>query len=211
MRPLAFDDFLSTMRMNHLMIFLRAPRIGTVKTRLAAAIGETEACAVYRKLTERLVGQLEGLPNVELRFSPDDAELEIKPWLVAGWTSHPQGPGDLGERLDRAFANAFEGGAKHAAIIGSDCPRVTKKDVRDAWLALETNDLVLGPARDGGYWLIGLNSQQPLLFSQMAWSTPSVLQETVARARRSDLRIKLLRKLADIDTASDWSDFLAQK
>ena len=194
-----------------LIIFVKAPRIGTVKTRLAAVIGETEACAAYRELTETLVSRLEGLPTVELRFSPDDAGPEIKPWLLAGWRSNPQGPGDLGDRLDRAFANAFAGGANQVVIIGSDCPHVTKRDVTDAWVALETNDLVLGPARDGGYWLIGLNSQQPLLFNQMAWSTPSVLQETVARARQSDFGIKLLRELADIDTASDWFDFLAQK
>jgi uncharacterized protein len=194
-----------------LMIFLKAPRIGTVKTRLAAEIGETEACAAYRKLIDTLVGRLEGLPNVELRFSPDDAEPEIRPWLLAGWRSHPQGPGDLGKRLDRAFANVFVEGAKHAAIIGSDCPGVSKKDVTDSWLALDTHDLVLGPARDGGYWLIGLNCQQPLLFNQIPWSTPSVLQETAARARRAGLRVKLLRELVDIDTASDWFEFLGQK
>jgi rSAM/selenodomain-associated transferase 1 len=196
---------------NYLIIFVKAPRIGTVKTRLAASVGEAEACAAYKKLTETLLNRLKELPDVELRFSPDDAALEVHPWLRKNWTSRPQGTGDLGERLHSAFLEAFESGAQRVVIIGSDCPEITIQDVAGAWRALETFHVVLGPATDGGYWLIGLNSPQLALFNQMSWSTSSVLPETLARAQHAHLRVRLLRELSDVDTAKDWLKFLAQR
>ncbi|MBI3418315.1 MAG: TIGR04282 family arsenosugar biosynthesis glycosyltransferase [Verrucomicrobia bacterium] len=196
------------MNLRQLIVFLKAPRVGVVKTRLAESIGAEAACAAYRRLVEILVVNLSALDQVELRFTPNDAVAEMQPWLRNGWRCTPQGAGDLGARLQRAFTEAFAAGAARVVIIGSDCPAVTEDDIADAWRMLETHEVVLGPARDGGYWLVGLREPQPALFGDMIWSTSTVLSETLRRAERSDLRAHLLRELADVDTLEDWQEFL---
>lgn len=189
---------------SRLVVFLKAPRVGSVKTRLAEALGADGACAAYRQLVEALLANLTPLPKAELCFAPVDAAAEINPWLRPGWTLCPQVGSDLGERLNAAFDEHFESDAQHVVIIGSDCPDVTATDIEDAWLALEGHDVVLGPALDGGYWLIGLRAPQPALFTGIPWSTDRVFGETMRRARENDLRVALLRELSDVDTAADW-------
>ena len=189
---------------SRLVVFLKAPRAGAVKTRLAEALGADAACAAYRRLVQTLLEKLVPLPRVELCFTPVAASAEIRPWLRPGWSAVPQSAGDLGERLHAAFAEHFISDAQHVVIIGSDCPDVTATDIEDAWLALEGHDVVLGPALDGGYWLIGLRAPQPALFTTMPWSTDRVFGETMRRARESNLRVATLRELSDVDTAADW-------
>ena len=191
-----------------LIVFVKAPRPGTVKTRLAEAIGSADACKAYRVLVETLLEQLAELPEVELRFSPADAAREIQPWLRAGWEARPQGTGDLGQRLVSAFAEAFSAGVKRVVIIGSDCPAVAVADIECAWSALLSHDVALGPARDGGYWLIGLRQPQPEFFHSIPWSTADVLRETQQRARLLKLKTYLLRELTDVDTVNDWHEFM---
>ncbi len=197
------------MRRQRLILFLKAPRPGAVKTRLAQSIGAEEACAIYRRLVELLLGEMAPLQDVELRFTPDDAAEEIRSWLGAHWLMAPQGSGDLGCRLAAASAAAFRDGARRVAMIGSDCPEVMRTDITAAWTGLLTHDVVLGPAQDGGYWLIGLRAPQPGLFAGLPWSTPAVLEETLARCRDARLSVGRLRELADIDTEADWRRFLA--
>lgn len=189
---------------DRLMIFVKAPRPGLVKTRLAKALGAETACQAYRQLVGTLVGNLACLPTVALWFSPDDARDEVSGWTREGWTLHPQGEGDLGRRLARAFEDGFARGARRVLIIGSDCPEVMPADVAEAFAALQAHDVVLGPARDGGYWLIGLRAVQPELFLEIAWSTAKVLDQTLDRARSRGLSVRLLRTLADVDTEEDW-------
>lgn len=189
---------------SRLVVFLKAPRPGAVKTRLAGALGPDAACAAYRRLVEALLANLTPLPRVELCFTPAEAAPEIQPWVRPGWLTCPQTDGDLGERLHAAFTEHFESDALHVVIIGSDCPDVTAQDIEEAWLALEGHDVVLGPALDGGYWLIGLRAPQPTLFAGIPWSTDRVFGETMCRAREAGLRVALLRELADVDTAADW-------
>jgi rSAM/selenodomain-associated transferase 1 len=198
------------MASNHLIIFVKAPRRGAVKTRLARAIGEEAARGAYEKMVEELVERLASIPTVELRFTPDDAVTEIRQWRRDNWHLRPQGEGDLGQRLERAFADAFANGAQYVAVIGSDCPAITPDDIRSAWTVLETNDVVLGPAQDGGYWLIGLGEPRPALFQTIDWSTDKVLKQTLRRARARNLKVELLRELSDVDTESDWMQFLEQ-
>jgi len=200
--------FKKPMRVERLIVFLKAPRPGAVKTRLAASLGTEGACAVYRRLVERLLWEMAPLPEVELRFTPDDAAAEIRSWIGEHWVLAPQGSGDLGERLAAAAATAFRGGAKRVALIGSDCPEVMRADITAAWTGLLAHEVVLGPAQDGGYWLIGLRAPQPGLFAGMPWSTPAVLEETLARCREARLSVGRLRELADIDTEADWQRFL---
>lgn len=193
-----------------LIVFLKAPRPGTVKTRLAATLGTVSACAAYRYLVETLLRQLPALENVELCFTPDDASSEVKPWAQPSWRLTAQGNGDLGCRLEQAFRRSFDEGAGRVIIIGSDCPDVGERDIQAAWTALSSHDVVLGPATDGGYWLIGLRAPQPDLLANIPWSTDGVLRETLERCRAAGLKTHLLRELSDVDTEADWRRFLAK-
>ncbi|MBM3881093.1 MAG: glycosyltransferase [Verrucomicrobia bacterium] len=194
-----------------LIVFVKAPRPGTVKTRLARVLGASQAAAAYRILAETMLRGLEGVPAVELRFTPDDAEAEVRPWLRGEWHMRPQGAGDLGERMHRAFVEGFAGGAALVAIVGSDCPAVAREDIEGAWAVLAEADVVLGPAADGGYWLIGLRRPCAGLFEGLRWSGPDVLRETLARAQALGLRAGRLRELADVDEAEDWQRYLDQR
>lgn len=193
-----------------LIVFLKAPRPGAAKTRLAVTLGAAEACAAYRRLVETLFRQLAALENVELCFAPDDAASEIMGWAPPTWRLTAQGSGDLGCRMDHAFRRAFDESTKRAVIIGSDCPDVRASDIQAAWAALRSHDVVLGPATDGGYWLIGLRAPRPELFAGVPWSTNSVLRETLERSRAAGLKTRLLRELTDVDTEADWRRFLAR-
>ena len=199
------------MQDERLIVFVKAPRPGTVKTRLARTLGADGACAAYEQLVTTVLASLAPLPAVELRFTPEDAGKEIHGWLRPGWKVSAQGDGDLGSRLQRAFAQAFQAGARRVVVIGSDCPEVTPEDVREAWRQLKSCDLVVGPATDGGYWLIGLRLSRPNLFEGITWSSEMVLAETLQRAKSEGLNIQLLRILMDVDTESDWREFLASR
>jgi rSAM/selenodomain-associated transferase 1 len=190
-----------------LIVFLKAPRPGQVKTRLAKTIGAEAACAAYRQLTETVLDRVSPLSGVHLRFAPDDAFAEIQPWLRPGWEAAAQGPGDLGERLHAAFVETFNQGAARVVVIGSDCPGVSTRDIEIAWAALNENDVVIGPATDGGYWLIGLRDPQSALFKDIAWSTSAVIRETMERCKTGGLSVKILREMTDVDTEADWIAF----
>ncbi len=205
------DHKLFTPPPERLIIFVKAPRAGGVKTRLARSIGSEAAAAAYCTLVATLLKNLATLSEVELRFAPDDAAGIIEPWRRPPWRVRPQGTGDLGERLDGAFIDAFADGAQRVVIIGSDCPVVTAPDITDAWTSLLQHDVVLGPATDGGYWLVGLRSPQPALFQNIHWSTDTVLGATQARARAAKLTVHLLRELSDVDTEKDWQEYLASQ
>jgi uncharacterized protein len=190
-----------------LIVFVKAPRIGAVKTRLAQEIGAEAACAAYHKLVQVLLRNIDSLPRIQLRYSPDEAEPEVRHWCKESWKLSPQGGGDLGERLTRAFADSFASGASRVVIIGSDCPWLSAADIKQAWNDLQTYELILGPAKDGGYWLIGLRAPTPELFANISWSTATVLNQTLDRARVQGLRFRLLRELRDVDTREDWLAF----
>jgi rSAM/selenodomain-associated transferase 1 len=192
---------------NCLIVFVKAPRPGSVKTRLAQSVGNEAACEIYEHLLKTILYTLTALPAVELRYSPDDALAEITSWLQQGWSARSQGDGDLGARMERAFGDAFHSGASKAVIIGSDCPMIRSEDLEQAWRALDDSDLVLGPATDGGYWLVGLRKPHPALFEGIEWSSERVLAQTISRAAALNLRSYLLRELSDVDTLADWQRY----
>ena len=198
------------MSAERLILFLKAPQPGLVKTRLAADLGAAGACAAYVRLVEAVLRSLSPLDGVELRFTPEESRAEIERWLRPGWQAKPQGPGDLGEKLAHAVREAFNSGVQRVVVIGSDCPDVTTADIGAAWSALAEHDVVVGPATDGGYWLIGLRSGDARIFEGISWSTGVVLEQTLARCRAADLTVKLLRALPDVDTLEDWQRFCAR-
>lgn len=188
-----------------LIVFVKAPRPGATKTRLARHIGDQAAVAVYRAVAGAVARRLvpRGAEYERLFFyAPADAGAEVAAWL-RGETCLPQGEGDLGERMAAAFAVTFGRGARHAAIVGSDVPGLSADAVREALDALREHDLVLGPARDGGYYLMALRRPCPSLFDGLAWSTPTVLAATLERADALGLKARLLQPLTDIDTLED--------
>lgn len=191
------------------ILFLKAPRLGEVKTRLAREAGEEKALSIYCELVEALLGNLKGIGAGELRVTPDDGD--VRRWTPEGWKVRGQGDGGLTERLTRAFAESFAEGAERVVVIGSDCPEVTPRDLQEAWEALERCDLVLGPAVDGGYWLVGLRRPAPEIFTDIPWSTGAVLEKTLDIARALGLKTHLLRTLNDVDTLADWELFQRKK
>ncbi|MEP6689592.1 MAG: TIGR04282 family arsenosugar biosynthesis glycosyltransferase [Gemmatimonadaceae bacterium] len=193
-----------------IVVFARAPRLGEVKTRLAAELGNDAALEVYREVAEIAFGSAAGAvaDRVVVACAPDLALDELREWaeLSAGAALHcePQGSGDLGERLTRAIDDGFRHGASAVIVIGTDCPALTSAMLNNAFAELHHADVVIGPAHDGGYYLIGVRAPHAELFDGIPWSTPDVFAMTIEAAQRGALRVRLLPPLADIDTAADW-------
>jgi rSAM/selenodomain-associated transferase 1 len=189
-------------------IFAKAPISGHVKTRLAATIGPAAAAALYRGLGRKVVATAAGAAAGDAAvvwYTPLGKRAAVEEWLdgIPGVRMEAQPPGDLGRRLRYAFARHFGEGARRVVIIGTDCPGITPRILAQAFAALRTADLVLGPATDGGYYLIGLRAPRPHLFRRMAWSTNQVFRATVERARALGCSCRVLRPLRDVDTVAD--------
>lgn len=189
------------------LVFVRAPERGRVKTRLAAAIGEEAALRVYRRLAEHTLRAASHLAaegaRVRVHHTPADAGDAVRAWLGAGPVYLPQADGDLGRRMEDAFARAFAEGAERVVIVGSDLPDVSASLLRRAFHALDAHPAVIGPARDGGYYLLGLTRLIPGVFDGIAWSTPDVLAATLARFVAAGVTPAMLEELADVDEVQD--------
>lgn len=196
------------------IVFVKVPQPGFVKTRLAVRMGAEAACAAYRVLAAHLFGKLRSLHRLHVCFTPDEPTCPagIRDWLQPAWTYAGQGAGDLGARLTRAVREGFEMGYAAVVIIGSDCPGVEVEDLQSASDALlkKDCDVVLGPATDGGYWLVGLRGDSTDLFQNIDWSTDRVLRQTLQAAAVGNRRVHLLRPLSDVDTVEDWQRFLQE-
>lgn len=193
------------------LVFARWPVLGRVKSRLAAGIGAEAALAVYRELlaiTHDAVAQA-GVPStVWLADEVGPLLNENEAWLQRDARLQALG-GDLGYRMAEAFAAAFAEGAKQVVIIGTDCPGLRASHLIGALTHLGEADLVLGPATDGGYYLLGLRAPCAKLFERKAWSTATVLADTLADAQRLGLRVALLPPLRDVDDAADLAAWQA--
>ena len=188
-----------------LAVFLKAPRPGAVKTRLVPALGAEAAAGLYRALAEAVVAATRPDPGEYERlffFTPGDARAEVEAWFP-GEALVAQDGQDLGARMSSAFDDAFRRGGDRVVLVGSDVPSLSREDVGFALSALEDHDLVLGPARDGGYYLIGLTRPRPALFENMAWGTGSVFAATMERAAALGLTVRVLQERRDIDTLED--------
>lgn len=199
------------MKDGRIIVFLKAPRPGFVKTRIAQQLDAEGAAAIYQVLVGITLSTLQARSDVELRFAPDDASAELGSWRRPGWRIRPQGDGDLGDRIGRAFGEAFSDGADRVLILGTDCPEMEVSDVDEAFRALERHEVVLGPALDGGYWLLGTREARPELVRDIPWSTERVFETTLLRAREAGLRVAALRRLRDVDTLEDWRTWLRER
>ncbi len=197
---------------SRLIVFTRYPRPGEAKTRLIPALGEQGAADLQRRMTEHTMRGVAPLTTsaqigVEVRYAGGSG-AEMREWLGPASAYHPQGGGDLGERMQRAFQDSFAAGDERVVVIGSDCPGLRTEHLREGFAALARADLVLGPAGDGGYYLIGLRRScgeraLPALFSGIRWGSAEVLPETLAIAAAAGLSIDLLDILDDVDRPED--------
>jgi rSAM/selenodomain-associated transferase 1 len=193
-----------------ILLFLKYPEPGRVKTRIATTVGAPAAAAIYRELVAEVCRQLpsDGETLVIL-FDPPERKMDVEVWLsdllpYIRCQYSPQSSGDLGARLENAFAEAFAAGFEQIAVIGSDCVELTPETFAETWRALAQDDVALGPTTDGGYYLLALSAPAPALFQEIAWSTDAVFTQTLARAGETGLRVSLLRELRDVDTEDDW-------
>ena len=184
-------------------IFARWPEPGKAKTRLIPRIGPEDAAATYGKLLEHTiaVARDSGL-SFELRVTgaPD---RRFRDWFGRDVAVVDQGDGDLTAKLKRASAPGL--------CIGSDCPGLTPDLLREAARNLDEAEIVLGPASDGGYWLVGFSNPSPWLFEEIAWSTDAVLEQTLAACSARGIEPAMLSMLSDIDEPADlddWPEFL---
>lgn len=186
----------------HLIIFVKNPELGKVKTRLAAAIGDEQALKIYRKLLQITHDQtlpIQGLKHVCYTDHVDENDI----WEAKEYKKHVQGNGDLGEKMLGALQGVFDRGAEKMVIIGSDCPQLTTEHLETAFEKLDKYDLVIGPAKDGGYYLIGMKVPLPMLFKNKEWSTDSVFADTILDVMDMGLSYFRLPELSDVDTIYD--------
>lgn len=186
---------------------MRAPELGRVKTRLAASIGGRAALRVYKRLAEHTLAQARALAaegaEVRIHYAPADAGAAVRAWLGEGSVYLPQAEGDLGMRMGDAFARAFTDGADRVVIVGSDLPEISAPLLRRAFHLLDGCSAVVGPARDGGYYLLGMTGMIGGVFDGIEWSTPGVLAATLDRLRAAGVQPAMLETLADVDTVED--------
>jgi rSAM/selenodomain-associated transferase 1 len=186
----------------HLVVYAKRPLPGYAKTRLGAAIGAEQAAGVYARLFYSYLFDLlrADLENTRIELSvasPSDAPFFAKAFPELG--VRPQIAGDLGQRMAASFAQAFAEGAEAVVLTGSDIPDLDSRLVCTAFEALTVTQVVIGPARDGGYYLIGMRAPGAALFDGVEWSTERVLAQTEALARSQGLKMAYLPALDDMD------------
>ena len=185
-----------------LVVFVKNPEQGKVKTRLAASIGEEKALEIYMLLLQKTRESIRNLPLVKVIYYSNFID-HADQWDNQVFDKALQQGDDLGERMFNAFQSGFTAGYKFVGIIGSDCPDISPPLLLDAFEKLKSCDLVIGPAKDGGYYFLGMNRLYKSLFFNKSWSTNRLLQETLATAKQLKLKISLLQTLSDIDEEKD--------
>lgn len=193
-----------------LIIFTKNPEAGKVKTRLAATIGNEAALAIYHQLLLHTVSTTKYLPVEKFVFYFNHIENEDV-WNSKYYRKEVQQGNDLGERMKNAFASIFQKDYGKIVIIGTDCPDVNAGIIMNAFDYLKSYDIVVGPAEDGGYYLIGMKELRPNLFENIKWSTDTVLHDTISKCTTLELNYHLLPVLKDIDEEKDLQAFKLQK
>ncbi len=190
------------MHKSALIIFVKNPVLGKVKTRLAATLGDEKALQIYHSLLEH-TRKVALETDVDRYVFYTDTIGENDDWRNDDFTKKLQQGDDLGTRMHTALDIILK---KHdkAIIIGSDCPGLTSKILKSAFRKLNRADYVLGPAEDGGYYLLGMKQNSKALFEDMEWSTKKVLDETLERIWKLEKTYALLQTLGDVDYAEDW-------
>ena len=193
------------MKHDRLIVFVKSPE-GKVKSRLAESIGEGPARGLYRCFVPDLLDALDGGDyDLTIFHHPPEAGETVRQWLGRGRSYAPQAGADLGERMKRAFEECFAAGCTAAVLIGTDFPDLPAEMIETAFTALEANDAVLGPALDGGYYLIGFRADTffPEVFAGLPWGTDAVFDRTRDILEGHGLKVSVHPLWRDIDTVED--------
>lgn len=192
-------------------MFMKYPEPGRVKTRLGQEVGMERAAVIYRKLTIAVLTHLPTDADLVVYGDPPDAALPLREWISGFRTDPfevlPQPQTGLGGRLAEGFGRLFGMGYERVAAIGTDCPEIEPELFTDTWKHLSNHEVVLGPAADGGYYLIGLSQPRPELFAGIDWSTEKVMGQTLHIAEKEGWKCHLLPERRDVDHAADWERF----
>lgn len=199
----------------HLLIITRYPEIGRTKTRLIPLLGAEGAANLHRRLTEKTISLVKKFwlsfkqeneavtATSAVYFLGGNFEL-MRQWLGSDLTYYPQIEGDLGQKMQQAVTNAFEQKANRVVVIGTDCPTLTVVILREAFNILADYDVVIGPAEDGGYYLLGLSRAIAEPFINIDWGTERVFAQTQAALTAKNYKIHYLPRLRDIDRPEDY-------
>ena len=193
-----------------IMVFARLPEHGKVKTRLAESIGPDKALEVYLKLlqhTHEVVSKVDGADKL-IFYTADPHDFDLLDYYRIPKTI--QEGADLGARMSDAFEKGKANGYDRLLIIGSDCHALEPRHLEEALGALERDDLVLGPAEDGGYYLLGMNELNPWIFQEKTWSGPNVFLDTILDIKSHGLSYHLLDTLNDVDHENDMDEALRE-
>jgi hypothetical protein len=190
-----------------IIVFTRYPEPGATKTRLIPALGPDGAAALHASMTEHTMRRVRQLAerrpvSLEVRYEGGDRRL-ARQWLGPGIVCRPQGSGDLGRRMARSFDKAFSDGMERALLVGTDCPEWSPDTLEAALDSLKENQLVLGPANDGGYYLVGLSCMVPRIFDGLPWGENDMFERTLRLANEHHLSTALVEKLSDVDHIDD--------
>ncbi|OGP67619.1 MAG: hypothetical protein A2031_09565 [Deltaproteobacteria bacterium RBG_19FT_COMBO_43_11] len=193
-----------------LIVFVKYPQTGFVKTRIARRYGDDFAAGLYKEFVFDILEGMARVPcRLQIYFDPPEKENSIKNLLGHSYQYLPQQGFDLGEKMKNAFGASFAGDFKTAVLIGSDCPDLPRRVIDEAFDALDhQNDAVIGPASDGGYYLIGFkkNTVLPDAFWGLSWGTPDVFSDAMNILRDRLSRISVLQEWRDVDTGKDLAD-----
>ncbi len=198
--------------MTSLIVFVKNPIPGSVKTRLQTRYAPDQVAALYTAFVRDVLARAERI-DVDQRviaFDPPDAESEVRALFGGGeaqWQYVPQVQDDLGVRMREALVQQLDAGASGAVLIGTDIPSLPAYHITQAFDLLRTKDVVLGPSIDGGYYLVGVSRSTPEIFEDVEWSTPSVLSQTIDRVQRAGHTLGLVPPYFDVDTPEEL-DFL---
>lgn len=187
---------------NLIMIFIRNPEIGRVKTRLAKTIGDDKALHIYNLLLDH-TNKVTKIVNADKVVFYSDYINDHDQWKKDGFKQLIQTGNELGEKMSNAFLKAFNMGYKKILIIGSDCLDLNENILTDAFIILNEKEIVLGPTIDGGYYLLGMKTFYPLLFQNKKWSTENVFLDTLLDVSNLRVSYDLLPTLSDIDEEKD--------
>lgn len=192
------------------MIFAKVPEHGKVKTRLAETIGEDKALQVYLKLLQHTYEVSSKLLDVDkiIFYASNADNFDMLDYYRIPKTT--QNGNDLGERMKDAFKRAFSQNYEQVVIIGSDCIELSTEILEEAFMKLHSHDMVIGPAEDGGYYLLGMNEFRPSVFDNKKWSTEDVFLDTILDLKESEASYHILPRLSDVDRESDLSEELKE-
>ena len=188
-----------------LIIFIRNPELGKVKTRLARKLGDEKALQIYKALLQHTRQKVQEVDAGRLLFYSEKIASDDD-WPAAQFEKYLQYEGNLGERMHYAFKQALQN-HHHAIIVGSDIAQLKASIINKAFEILQHKDYVIGPAMDGGYYLLGMKKPSPELFLDMEWSTSEVFQHTIGRIEKHGRSWEAVDTLSDIDYAEDWERY----